>query len=168
MFNKVSYRRGVIEGVILYTLGRLGALITPAFFPDWLYVALPLLFLALQYLIAPVWATRRIQSTRRERLSKRFWLLGPLLAAICFGIDLLVTLTMGLALNMGEVQQGPALWRLFAGGAHHLGIIGLVVYELKTASLLLAIFTIAVVCTRLAQGGFLRFTMPAGGNRVTL
>ena len=28
MFNKVSYRRGVIEGVILYTLGRLGALIT--------------------------------------------------------------------------------------------------------------------------------------------
>jgi len=168
MFNKVSYRRGVIEGVILYTLGRLGALITPAFFPDWLYVALPLLFLALQYLIAPVWATRRIQSTRRERLSKRFWLLGPLLAAICFGIDLLVTLTMGLALNMGEVQQGPALWRLFAGGAHHLGITGLTVYELKTASLLLAIFTIAVVCTRLAQGGFLRFTMPAGGNRVTL
>ncbi len=132
MFNKVSYRRGLIEGVIIYTLGRLGALITPAFFPDWLYVAL------------------------------------PLLAAICFSIDLLVTLTMGLALNMGEVQQGPALWRLFAGGAHHLGITGLAVYELKTVSLLLAIFTIAVVCTRLAQGGFLRFTMPAGGNRVTL
>ena len=168
MFNKVSYRRGVIEGVILYTLGRLGALITPAFFPDWLYVVLPLLFLALQYLIAPVWATRRIQSSKRERLSKRFWLLGPLLAAICFGIDLLVTLTMGLALNMGEVQQGPALWRLFIGGAHHLSISSLAVYELKTASLLLAIFTIAVVCTRLAQGGFLRFTMPAGGNRVTL
>ena len=168
MFNKASYRRGVIEGVILYTLGRFGALITPAFFPDWLYVALPLLFLALQYLIAPVWATRRIQSTKRERLSKRFWLLGPLLAAICLGVDLLVTLTMGLALNMGEVQQGPALWRLFVGGAHHLSITGLVVYELKTASLLLAIFTIAVVCTRLAQGGFLRITMPAGGNRVTL
>ena len=31
MFNKVSYRRGVIEGVILYTLGRLGALIRPAY-----------------------------------------------------------------------------------------------------------------------------------------
>lgn len=168
MFNKASYRRGVIEGVIVYTLGRLGALITPAFFPGWLYVALPMLFLALQYLIAPVWATRRIQSTKRERLSKRFWLLGPLLAAICFGIDLLVTLAMGLALTLGEVQQGPALWRLFASGVHHLGITGLVVYELKTASLLLAIFTIAVVCTRLAQGGFLRFTMPAGGNRVTL
>ena len=91
-----------------------------------------------------------------------------MLAAICFGIDLLVTLAMGLALNMGEVQQGPALWCLFAGGAHHLSMAGLAIYEIKTASLLLAIFTIAVVCTRLAQGGFLRFTMPAGGNRVTL
>ena len=59
-------------------------------------------------------------------------------------------------------------WRIFASGVHHLSVAGLVVYELKTASLLLAIFTIAVVCTRLAQGGFLRFTMPAGGNRVTL
>jgi len=69
---------------------------------------------------------------------------------------------------MGEVQQGLALWCLFVGGAHHLSVAGMVVYELKTASLLLAIFTIAVVCTRRAQGGFLCFTMPAGGNRVTL
>src|SRR5258707_1235824 len=98
MFNKVSYRRGVIEGVVLYTLGRLGALITPAFFPGWLFVAAPLLFLALQFLAGPLWATRRIQSTRRERLSKRFWLLGPRMAAICFGIDLFVSLTMGLAI----------------------------------------------------------------------
>jgi hypothetical protein len=41
-------------------------------------------------------------------------------------------------------------------------------YVLMTAALLFALFTLAVVCTRLAQGGFLRFTMPAGGNRVTL
>lgn len=168
MFHKVSYRRGVLEGVVLYTLGRLGALITPAFFPDWLFVAVPLLFLALQYLIAPVWATQRIQSSKRERLSKRFWLLGPCLAAICFAIDLLVTLTIGLALGLGEVQQGPALWRLFVSGHHHLTLVALGVYELKSASLLFTLFMIAVVCTRLAQGGFLRFTMPAGGNRVTL
>jgi hypothetical protein len=168
MFHKVSYRRGVLEGVLLYTLGRLGALITPAFFPDWLFVAVPLLFLALQYLIAPVWATQRIQSSKRERLSMRFWLLGPLLAAICFAIDLLVTLTIGLALSLGEVQQGPALWRLFVSGPPHLTLVALAVYELKSASLLFTLFMIAVVCTRLAQGGFLRFTMPAGGNRVTL
>jgi hypothetical protein len=33
---------------------------------------------------------------------------------------------------------------------------------------LLVYYTIAVVCTRLANGGFMRFTMPAGNGRVTL
>ncbi len=169
MFHKVSYWRGVIEGVALYTLGRLGALITPAFFPDWVYVAAPLLFLILQFLVAPYWATRRIQSTKRERLSKRFWLLGPRMAAICFCIDLLISLAIGLALyTFNGVQQGPALWRFFANGPNHLSLLDFGIYELRSAALLLAFFTLTVVCTRLAQGGFLRFTMPAGGNRVTL
>ncbi len=169
MFNKVSYRRGVIEGVILYTLGRLGALITPAIFPDWTYVAAPLLFLVLQYLLGPVWATRRIASTKRERLSKRFWLLGPRLAAICLGIDIVLTLLGGLPANaLGGIQQGPVLWRLFITGPNHLSLLDLSLYELKSAALLFALFTLDVICTRLAMGGFLRFTMPAGGNRVTL
>ena len=169
LFNRVSYRRGVLEAVILYTLGRLGALITPAVFPDWVYVAAPLLFLVLQYLLGPVWATRRIASTRRERLSRRFWLLGPHLAAICLGIDILISLTCGLSVNvLGGVQQGPALWRLFTSGSNHLTLLDLCLYELKGALALFALFTLDVVCTRLAMGGFLRFTMPASGNRVTL
>ncbi len=169
LFNRVSYRRGVLEAVILYTLGRLGALITPAVFPDWIYVAAPLLFLVLQYLLGPVWATRRIASTRRERLSRRFWLLGPHLAAICLGIDILISLTCGLSVNvLGGVQQGPALWRLFTSGSNHLTLLDLCLYELKGALALFALFTLDVVCTRLAMGGFLRFTMPASGNRVTL
>jgi hypothetical protein len=169
MFNKVSYRRGVIEGAILYTLGRLGALITPSIFPNWLFIAAPLLFLLLQYLIAPMWATRRIQSTKRERLSRRFWLLGPRLAAICFAIDLLITLAIGLAINSFiGIQQGPALWRLFVNGPNHLSLADFGIYELRSVALLLAFFTLTVVCTRLAMGGFLRFTMPAGKNRVTL
>lgn len=169
MFNKTSYRRGVIEGVIVYTLGRLGALITPAFFPDWVFVAAPLLFLTLQFLIAPLWATRRIQSTRRERLSKRFWLLGPRMAGICFAIDLALSLVAGLAIfTFTDVQRGPALYRLFAAGANHLSLLDFSFYELRSAALLLAFFTLTVICTRLAQGGFLRFTMPSGGNRVTL
>ncbi|MBV8695037.1 MAG: hypothetical protein JO183_06065 [Ktedonobacteraceae bacterium] len=169
MFNKVSYRRGVLEGVILYTLGRLGALINPAVFPDWTYVAAPLLFLALQYLVAPFWATRRIVSKKRERLSKRFWLLGPLLAVICFSIDLVVSLLLGLPISsLGGIQHGPALLRLSTPGANHLSPLDFGFYELKTMALLFALFTLCVVCTRLAGGGFLRFTMPAGGNRVTL
>jgi hypothetical protein len=169
MFRKVSYRRGVIEGALLYTLGRLGALITPAFFPDWVYVAAPLLFLIVQFLVAPYWATRRIQSTKRERLSKRFWLLGPRMAAICLCIDLFISLAIGLALyTFNGVQQGPALWRFFASGPNHLSLLDFGIYELRSAALLFTFFTLTVVCTRLAQGGFLRFTMPAGGNRVTL
>lgn len=168
MFNKTSYRRGVIEGVILFTLGRLGSLITPTIFPDWLYVAVPLLFLVMQFLLAPVWATRRIESTRRERLSKRFWLLGPCLAALCLGIDVLITLAFGLPVNLFGVQQGSALLRLTTPGTNHLTLADFGVYELKSAAVLFALFTLSVICTRLAMGGFLRFTMPAGGNRVTL
>jgi hypothetical protein len=168
MFNKTSYRRGVIEGVILFTLGRLGSLLTPTIFPDWLYVAIPLLFLVMQFLLAPVWATRRMQSTRRERLSKHFWLLGPRLAALCFVVDLLITLAFGLPVNLFGVQQGSALMRLLTSGTNALSFTDFAVYELKTAALLFALFTLSVICTRLAMGGFLRFTMPAGGNRVTL
>ncbi|HLI89111.1 MAG TPA: hypothetical protein VKV37_10520 [Ktedonobacteraceae bacterium] len=169
MFNTASYRRGVIEGIIIYTIGRLCALITPSFFPGWTFVAAPLLFLALQYLIAPLWATRRIAAPKRERLSRRFWLLGPRLAAICLAIDGIVSLTCGLALSsFTEVQQGPVLLRLFASGHNALSLAGFGFYELKSAAALFAFFTLVVVCTKLAQGGFLRFTMPAGGNRVTL
>lgn len=169
MFNKVSYRRGVVEGSIIYTLGRLGALITPAFFPSWLFIIAPLLFLILQFLIAPMWATRRLQSTKRERLSKRLWLLGPRLAAICIAIDVVISLTMGLAIfTFTGTQQGPALYRFFASGPNHLSLLDFGLYGIRDIALLLAFDTLTVVCTRLAQGGFLRFTMPAGGNRVTL
>jgi hypothetical protein len=170
MFDKVSYRRGVIEGVILYTLGRLGSLITPTAFPDWVVVAAPVFFLFLQFLLAPFWATRRIkQRNRHERLSRRFWLLGPRLAAICLGIDLAISLVAGLAIDTFDgIQRGPALARFFASGSSHLGLLDFGVYELKHAAALFAFCTLTVVCTRLAQNGFLRFTMPAGGKRVTL
>ena len=169
MFNKVNYRRGVIEGIILFTLGRLGALITPGIFPDWTSVAVPLIFMTLEFIFAPFWATRRIASSKRERLSKRFWLLGPLLASICFAIDLVITLTCGLPISgfLG-VQYGPALVRLLNAGPNHLTLADFALYEIKTALSLCAFYTLAVVCTKLSQGGFLRFTMPAGGNRVTL
>jgi hypothetical protein len=168
MFNHASYRRGLIEGVVIYTLGRLGALITPAVFPDWLFVAVPLLFLVCQYLLPAFWATHRIASTKRERLSKRFWLLGLHMAALCFGIDLLISLSCGLPVGQYGVQAGPVLWRMQASGAHHLTLLDFGLSELRTAALLFAFFPMIVICTRLAKGGFLRFTMPAGGNRVTL
>lgn len=170
MFDKISYRRGVLEGVILYTLGRLGALLTPTIFPGWLVIAAPLGFLVLQFLLAPFWSTRRIkQVSKRERLSRRYWLLGPRLAALCLGVDVIVSLAAGMAIyTFTGVQQGPALLNFFAAGSNHLSLLDFALYELKNAAALFALFTLTVVCTRLAQNGFLRFTMPAGGNRVTL
>lgn len=168
MFNRVTSRRGLIEGVLIYTLGRLGALITPAVFPDWLFVAVPLLFLACQYLLPAFWATQRIASTKRERLSKRFWLLGLRLAAICLAIDLLISLSCGMPVGQYGVQEGPVLLRIQESSAHHISLLEFGLYELRMTALLFAFFPMIVICTRLAKGGFLRFTMPAGGNRVTL
>jgi len=168
MFNHVTFRRGLIEGIVIYTLGRLGALITPAIFPDWLFVAVPLLFLACQYLLPAFWATHRIASTRRERLSKRFWLLGLQMATLCLAIDLLISLSCGLAVGQYGVQEGPVLLRIQTGDANHLSLLDFGILELRMAALLFAFFPMIVICTRLAKGGFLRFTMPAGGNRVTL
>lgn len=169
LFNKVSYRRGLIEGIIIFAIGRLCSLVSPLVFPDWTYVAAPMLFMVLQYVIAPVWATRRIASTKRERLSKRFLALGPLMAGICLALDLVVSLTLGLAVNpFGGIQQGPALLRMLNTGSNHLSVTDFALGEVKTAITLLAFYTLAVICSRLAMGGFLRFTMPAGGNRVTL
>ena len=168
LFNRVSYRRGIVEGVIIYALGRLGALITPGIFPGWTFVAVPLLFLVFQYILPPVWVARRMTSTKRERLSRRFWLLGPSIATFCLGLDLLISLTLGQSVGMFDVQRGPVIMRLMAGGPNHLSLLDFGLYELRTAIILFTFYTIAVVCTRLAGGGFLRFTMPAGGNRITL
>ena len=167
--NKVSYHRGIIEAVVIYTIGRLGALIAPASFPDWTFGIIPPLFLAFQFLVPPFWATRRINATKRERLSKRFWWLGPLLAVICSGIDLLLSLVAGLAVSQfNDIPRGPVLMRLFESGPNHLTLADFALLELKSAALLFVLFTLTVICTRLASGGMLRFTMPSGGNRVTL
>jgi hypothetical protein len=65
------------------------------------------------------------------------------MCTLAAGVLALITRTTG---SPGDFARGEAIL-LFA----------LVVY-----------FTIAVVCTRLANGGFMRFTMPAGNGRVTL
>jgi hypothetical protein len=76
---------------------------------------------------------------------------------------------VGLAIfTFTGVQQGPALYRFFVSGPNHLSPLDFGLYALRDLALLLAFHTLTVVCTRLAQGGFLRFTMPAGRNRVTL
>ncbi len=163
-------RRAVAEGVAIFAVGRLLGAITPGALPDALFplITLPLLRLVLMFL-PPVWAALRVVSTRREKMSRRFWLLGPRLAVLCALADAAIALAFGdTTLLLGPVPGGADLARLFAHGTTALGVGAFASSEMKTLGLLLVYYTLAVVCTRLANGGFLRFTMPAGDGRVTL
>jgi hypothetical protein len=115
-----------------------------------------------------VWATLRVVSTRREKMSRRFWRLGWQLALWCTLADAAVALFLGEANLLGGPAGPPDVTRFGAAGDTALTPAGFLVGELVTLVLLAVYYTIAVVCTRLANGGFLRFTMPAGKGRVTL
>ena len=169
MFNKVSYRRGVIEGVILYTLGRLGALITPAFFPDWVLCNSSFAFSGSTIPDCSLLGNATYYVYEARAAEQAILVARPANGGYLFLYRPVISLAIGLALFTFEgVQQGPAIWRFFTSGPNHLSLLQFGIYELRSAVLLLSFFTLTVICTRLAQGGFLRFTMPAGGNRVTL
>ena len=170
MFRKTTMRRALTEATIIYSVGQLLAMVPPNIWPGLLDpVVLPLtwtLRLALT-ILPPVWAAMRVVSTRREKMSRRFWWLGPRLALYCTMAGALVALMVGESNAFGPTS-GPDISRLFSSGHNALSPLSFFTGQLVTFSLLLIYFTIAVVCTRLANGGFLRFTMPAGKGRVTL
>jgi hypothetical protein len=168
MFRKTTMRRAIAEGVVIYAAGLLLALPLPVFWPVALFIPVLLLRMGL-FVLPPVWAALRVVSTKREKMSRRFWRLGPVLAAWCAGGGALLALVVGETDRAwGGLVAGPALGRFFAGGQAHLSPLAFAWAQLLTFGLLAIYFTIAVVCTRLANGGFLRFTMPAGKGRVTL
>ena len=170
VWRRTTLRRAVAESVAIFAVGRLLGALTPGALPDALLplITLPLLRLVLMFL-PPVWAALRVVSTKREKMSRRFWLLGPRLALLCALVDAAIALAFGdTTLLLGPDPGGADLARFFAHGATALGVGTFAIAELKTLGLLLVYYTLAVVCTRLANGGFLRFTMPAGDGRVTL
>ncbi|MGO8946612.1 MAG: hypothetical protein ACLQUY_02890 [Ktedonobacterales bacterium] len=170
MFRKTTMRRAIFEAVAIFSTGQLLAMVPPDVWPAFLDpIVLPvtwMLRLALT-ISPPVWAAMRVVSTRREKMSRRFWWLGPRLAVYCTLAAAAVALFVGEAGAFGPTH-GPDITRLFAHGHGALSPISFIGGQLITLSLLLIYFTIAVICTRLANGGFLRFTMPAGKGRVTL
>jgi hypothetical protein len=170
VWRRTTLRRAVVEGVAIFAVGRLLGTVSPGVLPDALLplITLPLLRLGLTFL-PPVWAAMRVVSTKREKMSRRFWLLGPRLAVLCALADAASALVLGdTTLLFGPVPGGADLARFFAHDASALGVGAFLAAEVKTLALLLIYYTLAVVCTRLANGGFLRFTMPAGDGRVTL
>jgi hypothetical protein len=167
IFRRTSLRRAIAEGVTIFLLGRLLAMVPLAFWPPALF---PLVLVAQLVLTfsPPVWAALRVVSTRREKMSRRFWWLGPQLAALCVAVDVAVSLALGDARPFGGPAGPPDALRLIQGGPEHLMLLSFALDKLLWLGILAIYFTIAVVCTRLANGGFLRFTMPAGKGRVTL
>ncbi len=167
MFRKTTMRRAIVEGVLIFIAGRLLGLIPVAFWPFWLFPVI-LIVRTLLFVAPPVWAAMRVKSTKREKMSRRFWWLGPQLALVCIAADVVVALALGEATLWGGAAGSPDIVRFGASGSTHLAITDFLVSMLARLVIFAVYYTIAVVCTRLANGGFLRFTMPAGKGRVTL
>ena len=167
IWRRTTMRRAVAEGVAIFLIGRLLAMVPVHVWPAALFPAVLLLRLVLSF-SPPVWAAARVVSTKREKMSRRFWRLGPLLAFCCVLVDGVVALVLGEFNLLGGPAGPPDLARFGMHGADALTPGSFLLGELLTFVLLAIYFTIAVVCTRLANGGFLRFTMPAGDGRVTL
>jgi hypothetical protein len=167
MFRTTTMRRAAAEGAVIFLAGRLLAMVPTAFWPFWLFPAVLVARLVL-WLAPPVWAAMRVKSTRREKMSRRFWKLGPQLAMVCALVDAGVALALGDATLWGGAAGPPDAARFFASGAAHVAPVVFVLNEGIVLVVLALFYTLAVVCTRLANGGFMRFTMPAGNGRVTL
>lgn len=167
LWQRTTYRRALLEALALFALWRLLELVPLTFWPGTLFPLILLGLLVLRF-SPPVWATMRVIATRRERLSRRFLTLSLWLAAACTVADVVVALFLGdPAQPFGGPSFGPDILR-FNAKAHHLSVAGFIGAEILTFGFLAIAYTIAVICTRLAQGGFLRFTMPSGNGRVTL
>ncbi|HEX6540485.1 MAG TPA: hypothetical protein VF040_01920 [Ktedonobacterales bacterium] len=167
MFRKTTMRRAIVEGTLIFIAGRLLGLVPVAFWPFWLFPFV-LIVRTFLFIAPPVWAAMRVKSTKREKMSRRFWRLGPELALICVGADVVIALGLGEATLWGGAAGPPDIARFAASGPAHLALTDFLVSTLARLVIFAIYYTIAVVCTRLANGGFLRFTMPAGKGRVTL
>ncbi|HLY31002.1 MAG TPA: hypothetical protein VKQ36_08230 [Ktedonobacterales bacterium] len=167
LFRRTTMRRAIIEGIIIYTVGLFVALIPIGFWPAPIFPLVLVARLAL-WALPPIWAALRVVSTRREKMSRRFWRLGPTLAALCGLINMLIALCIGEAQLYGGLAGEPDIVRLTTHGTGALSFGAFALTMLAQLGWLLVYYTIAVICTRLANGGFLRFTMPAGDGRVTL
>ena len=168
LWQRIDFRRAIIEGTIIYVAWRLLVLLPITSWSPLLFFVMWLGLLVLRF-VPPVWAALRIIATRREKMSRRFFKLAGIMATICAGVDVVIALAAGdPAQPFGGPRYGPDLTRMVAGSHHPLSFGTFFVNELANFGLLVAYFLIATICTRLAQGGFLRFTMPSGNGRVTL
>jgi hypothetical protein len=167
IWRRTTMRRAIVEALGIYIAARLLAMVPADFWPLAVFPLILILRLVLTF-SPPVWAAARVVSTKREKMSRRFWKLGWQLAAVCALADAVIALLLGDFYFLGGPAGPPDIARFGMRGAQALSPGSFLVAEAGTFIFLALYFSIAVVCTRLANGGFLRFTMPAGNGRVTL
>ncbi|HLZ22208.1 MAG TPA: hypothetical protein VKQ30_08815 [Ktedonobacterales bacterium] len=167
IWRRTTMRHAIVEALGIYIAARLLAMVPANFWPLALFPLILILRLVLTF-SPPVWAAARVVSTKREKMSRRFWKLGWQLAAVCALADAVIALFLGDFYFLGGPAGPPDITRFGLHGTQALSPGGFLLAEVGTFIFLALYFTIAVVCTRLANGGFMRFTMPAGNGRVTL
>jgi hypothetical protein len=162
-------RRAIVEGLLIYLVAQGLALVPISFWAPAIFPVALILRTAL-FILPPVWAAVRVVSTKREKMSRRFWRLGPIMAVSASVLSVLIALFVGETQTpWGGLDSAPDITRLgLVGGHASLAMSVFALDALRNLGILLVYYTIAVVCTRLANGGFMRFTMPAGNGRVTL
>src|SRR5579883_2473266 len=109
IFRRTGYTRAIGEGVVIFAAFRLLEMVPLNFWPGATIIAVFFLLLILQF-SPPVWAASRVFSTKREKMSRRFWKMGPMLAGLCMLVDLAVALGLGQAGPLaGPDGKGPVL-----------------------------------------------------------
>ncbi|MGH2518032.1 MAG: hypothetical protein ACRDHP_20505 [Ktedonobacterales bacterium] len=167
IWRRTTMRRAIAEAVVIFIAARLLAMVPADFWPLFLFPLILILRLVLTF-SPPVWAAARVVSTKREKMSRRFWNLGWQLAALCAIADATIALVLGDFYFLGGPAGPPDITRFSMRGTQALTPGAFLLAEAGTFIFFALYFTIAVVCTRLTNGGFMRFTMPAGNGRVTL
>ena len=100
MFRKTTMRRAIVEGTLIFVAAQLLGLVPVTFWPFWLFPVV-LVVRTLLFVAPPVWAAMRVKSTKREKMSRRFWRLGSILALTCTGANVLIALLLGEATLWG-------------------------------------------------------------------
>src|SRR5260370_7675932 len=106
--RRTTLRRAIVEAVAIFVAGRLLGMVPAAFWPVALFPLILIARLVLSF-SPPVWAALRVVSTRREKMSRRFWHLGWRLAALCTLADALVALVLGEATLFPRPPAPPPL-----------------------------------------------------------
>ncbi|HEU4782215.1 MAG TPA: hypothetical protein VFS83_02635, partial [Ktedonobacterales bacterium] len=116
MFRKTTMRRAIVEGTLIFVAAQLLGLVPVTFWPFWLF-SVVLVVRTLLFVAPPVWAAMRVKSTKREKMSRRFWRLGPILALTCTGANMLIALLLGEATLWGGASGPPDIARFGASGS---------------------------------------------------